>query len=152
MPQRIPKSKKRVTPQTAFINSEANQVKIDNKNHPINFSFKYLTEDDIFHINRDEGSYFQHIIHRLQCLCTKTFMELMADRSPALRFHQIDWDDPRVSRDGFGLPIENDLYDEAYQFSTSSNEYGRIVGFFTDQLTFNIVWFDKEHNLYPDNA
>lgn len=151
MPRKIPKNNRAEKSKTSFINSAANQEKIDNKNKPINFSFKYILEDETFHINREDASYFQHIIHRLQDLCSKTFMELMAERSSALRFHPIDWSDSRVSRDGFGMPREDDLYDEAYQFSISSNEHGRIVGFFTDQLTFNIVWFDKDHELYGDS-
>jgi len=80
-----------------------------------------------------------------------TKLNLLVNRSSALKAHGVDWSDSRVSRDSFGIPNENDLCAEAYQFSISVNEDGRVIGFFTGDYTFNIVWFDKDHKLYPGN-
>ncbi len=75
-------------------------------------------------------------------------LALITNRSSALRAHPVDFNEKRVSRNSFGIPNETDLCDEAFQFSVSSNAHGRIVGFFTGS-TFNIVWFDRKHALYP---
>lgn len=133
-----------------LIDNTRNDAVVDeNKRKEIIFSFRYLLEDSDFHIDHDDASYFQTIIRRMQEVCRQTFISLVVNNSRAWRFHRVTWSDERVSRDGFGIPGEEDLYDEAYQFSVSGNEHGRIVGFFTDGRIFNIVWFDKDHTLYP---
>jgi hypothetical protein len=48
---------------------------------------------------------------------------------------------------GFGIPKEDELLNVSYQFQTSANEYGRVHGFFSENV-FYIVWLDPEHNLY----
>lgn len=134
---------------SGFINSSKNDAVLENKNCEINFSFRYMKDSDgEFHINHDDAGYFQTILKRLHDLSSHSFMSLTTNRSPALRFHRIKWDQDSVTRESFDIPGEDDLYDEAYQFSVSSNEHGRIMGFFTDQRTFNIVWLDKDHRLY----
>jgi len=140
----------KINRQSSFIDSDRNDVIVaENKRKPINFTFKYFTEDKDFHINHTDLKYLQTVIRRLQEVCRLTFTELVTNNSRAWRFHPVDWKDKRVSRDGFNIVGETDLYDEAYQFSVSGNEHGRIVGFFTDGRTFNVVWFDKDHKLYP---
>ncbi len=46
------------------------------------------------------------------------------------------------------MPNEEQLVDIPYQFSLSSNEHGRVHGFFIDEV-FYIVWLDPDHLLYP---
>ena len=140
----------RVQKNLSIIDSSRNDVVInENKKRFINFSFQYVLEDDDFHLNHSDSLYYSSVIRRLQEMCRVSFMDLVQNNSKSWRFHPIDWRDKRVSRDGFGLCGEEDLYDEAYQFSVSGNEHGRIAGFFTDGRTFNVVWFDKDHKLYP---
>jgi hypothetical protein len=74
-------------------------------------------------------------------------MELLANRSDALRAHPIHFDEARVSADGFGIPGGAEYDRSAFQFSISSNEYGRVHGFMID-TTFYVRWFDPEHRLY----
>jgi len=114
------------------------------------FSFKYLQlSDAVFVVEHDDAGYYHKIIERLQVLSTTSVSELMNSRSSALRCHPIDWSDVKVSRSSFGIPKEEELYDKPYQLTISANEYGRIHGFFTGD-TFNIVWFDRKHELYSN--
>jgi hypothetical protein len=72
-------------------------------------------------------------------------MELKTNGSPALRCHTIDW--PDTSEGAFGIPEEEQVVDTPYQFSLSSNEHGRVHGFFIGEV-FYVVWLDPEHQLY----
>jgi hypothetical protein len=74
-----------------------------------------------------------------------TFQELIRNRSSALRCHPIDWDD--TTEECFGFPKEEEIVSIPYQFSLSSNEHGRVHGFFINEI-FYIVWLDPDHNLY----
>jgi hypothetical protein len=59
--------------------------------------------------------------------------------------HPIKWED--TSENKFGFPNEEQLVDTPYQFSISSNEHGRVHGFFIAEV-FYIVWLDPNHLLY----
>jgi hypothetical protein len=63
----------------------------------------------------------------------------------SLRCHPIDWDD--TTETCFGLVNEEQLVSQPYQFQLSSNEYGRVHGFFIENV-FYIVWLDPDHLLY----
>lgn len=83
---------------------------------------------------------------RLKDLSSLTSFDLKANRSSSLRFHPINWKD--TSQDSFGIISEEQLVDQAYQFSLSANQYGRVHGFFIQEV-FYIVWLDPNHKLYP---
>ncbi len=138
----------RATSKSSKINSSHNQDILNAAEPNVSFSFKYFKVDEEFHIDH-EKEYFQKVIYRLRDLCGNTRSQLLSNRSSALRCHPIDWSDNRVSRVGFDIPNEEDLCAETYQVSVSGNEYGRLIGFFTESATFNLVWFDREHKLYP---
>jgi len=112
----------------------------------ISFSFKYLDSNHSkFSIDLQNTIYWQTLINRLKDLSGLTRLELIQNSSKALRCHKIDWKD--TSEKSFGLPNEEQLVDIPYQFSVSSNEHGRIHGFFIQEV-FYIVWLDPEHKLY----
>jgi hypothetical protein len=46
------------------------------------------------------------------------------------------------------LSNEEQLVDTPYQFSLSTNEHGRVHGFFIDEV-FYIVLLDPDHLRYP---
>jgi|JI7StandDraft_1071085.scaffolds.fasta_scaffold482844_2 site-specific DNA-cytosine methylase len=112
----------------------------------INFSFKYLREEHekfpCFH--EDHGYYFE-LVRRIKAISTLKLIELMTNRSSALRMHPIKWSD--TSENSFGIPAEEQIVDTPYQLSLTANEYGRLHGFFISN-TFYVVWFDKHHALY----
>ncbi len=113
----------------------------------ISFSFKYFQRDHSkFSGNSQAISYWLTLLDRLKALSSLTAQELLVNRSSSLRCHPIRWAD--TSENGFGIPNEEQLVDTPYQFSLSSNEYGRIHEFFIDEI-FYVVWLDPNHQLYP---
>ena len=75
-----------------------------------------------------------------------TLEKFIQSRDDNHRIHPIDWKDTRVKYNGFGLESE---YDEnAWQFSIAGNKYGRVHGFFIENV-FHIVWLDPQHKVYP---
>jgi hypothetical protein len=113
----------------------------------ISFSFKYFQGDhNKFSGNSQAISYWLTLLDRLKALSSLTAQELLVNRSSSLRCHPIRWAD--TGENGFGIPNEEQLVDTPYQFSLSSNEYGRVHGFFIDEI-FYIVWLDPDHQLYP---
>jgi hypothetical protein len=112
----------------------------------ISFSFKYYQDGhECFHCREKGASYLLTLLDRLKSLSGLSVRELLTNRSSALRCHPIDWKD--TSKDGFGLPNEEQLVDTPYQFSLSANEHGRVHGFFIDEV-FYVVWLDPDHLLY----
>ena len=113
----------------------------------ISFSFKYYQDSHHkFSCNQQSATYWLTLLDRLKNLSGLSAQELLVNRSSTLRFHPIKWED--TSENGFGLPNEEQLVDTPYQFSLSSNEHGRVHGFFIDEV-FYIVWLDPHHLLYP---
>lgn len=113
----------------------------------ISFSFKYYQHDrSKFSCIEKEVIYWLTLLARLKDLSSLGAQELLVNRSSSLRCHAIKWED--TSESGFGLPNEEQLVDTPFQFSLSSNEHGRVHGFFIDEV-FYIVWLDPDHKLYP---
>lgn len=113
----------------------------------ISFSFKYYQHSHSkFSCSEKEVIYWLTLLERLKALSSLSAQELLINRSSSLRCHPIKWED--TSETGFGLPNEEQLVDTPYQFSLSSNEHGRVHGFFINEI-FYIVWLDPDHLLYP---
>ncbi|MBE9198001.1 MULTISPECIES: hypothetical protein [unclassified Nodularia (in: cyanobacteria)] len=112
----------------------------------ISFSFKYYQNGHTkFCCTERAVIYWLTLLDRLKALSSLTAQDLLINRSSSLRCHPIKWED--TSESGFGLPNEEQLVDTPYQFSLSSNEHGRVHGFFIDEI-FYIVWLDPDHLLY----
>ncbi|MDX2271052.1 MAG: hypothetical protein NW237_03760 [Cyanobacteriota bacterium] len=115
----------------------------------VSFSFRYLdSHHPKFSVNHKDIHYLIALLERWRSLCSQTALELKQSRSPALRCHPIDWDDPKVSESSFGIPNQEQLVDIPYQIAISANEHGRLHGFFIKEV-FYVVWMDPDHNLYP---
>nr|WP_216670108.1 hypothetical protein [Microcoleus asticus] len=111
------------------------------------FSFKYLqTQNEKFSIRDRPPNYFTAFLERVRDLSTLTAQEVKMNRSQSLRCHPIKWRDT-TEPNGFGIPNEKELVTIPYQFSLSTNEHGRVHGFFIEDV-FYIVWLDPNHNLY----
>ena len=113
----------------------------------VSFSFKYFdsTHQKFPLLSMTESEYCAHLLMRLRDISSLTRKELLANRSAGLRFHPIVWSET-TDPAGFRIP-NSELWADAHQFSISSNEYGRVHGFFREHV-FHIVWLDKEHALY----
>lgn len=115
----------------------------------VKFSFKYLeVAHPSFGIATADGDYFRTVIERLRDISSMRAVELRNSHSTALRYHPIDFDEARVSANGFGIPGGAEYDRAAFQFSVSGNQYGRVHGFMID-TTFYVRWFDSGHKLYP---
>ena len=87
----------------------------------------------------------EKLIEKLYDFSNKKWNEIAIIEKEFWHFHEIDWSrtDRRNGFDNFeqlhGLP--------AYQFKVF--EEFRIVGAMAHDGTFEIVWFDRAHKLYP---
>jgi hypothetical protein len=112
----------------------------------ISFSYRYFKDDnEKFLISNKDARYLEALIQRLRDLSSMTVNEITVINAKRLRCHTIDWD--RTTETCFDLPNEEQLVDTPYQFQLSSNEYGRVHGFFIENI-FYIVWLDPDHRLY----
>lgn len=113
----------------------------------LSFSFRHFVNREPFDVARGSETYPLVLLERLRDLCSMTALELQTGRNKALRCHLIDWDD---TTEPHGFDHLNQYLREqvvAYQFSVSSNEHGRVHGFFIDDV-FYVVWLDPGHQLY----
>lgn len=108
------------------------------------FSFDKLKEDEDFKYCDCEANYFLKLIERLKNVSGMTRGD-MKRNAKSLRYHPIDFLRDDLSRKTLGYGEELD--EEAYQFSISSNEHGRVHGYFIDNK-FYVVWLDPNHILY----
>jgi hypothetical protein len=112
----------------------------------VRFSFKYLSKaNSKFDFSDSEADYFIKLLDRLKDLSTMTLNQFCNQFSKSLRNHSIDWSD--TTERAFGLPNEAHLVEQPFQFSVSSNQYGRVIGFFVE-ATFYVVWLDRARRLY----
>lgn len=95
------------------------------------------------------------LLQGLRMISSKTYEELKVTKN--YRFHTIDFDDKRVaiSRKDFKMmlvPDEKLLPDEQmphlYQLDFSYQREARICGFLY-QGVFYLVWYDRDHKIYP---
>jgi hypothetical protein len=106
------------------IRSNAGEAVLDSL---LRFSFKfYDASHDRFHCNGRDSDYFVTLIERLKDLSRERVDVLMATRNKTTRFHPIDWADERVCATGFGIPQGEEYDDEAWQFSLTKSEHGRV--------------------------
>lgn len=112
----------------------------------LNFCFRHLDlQYEKFHIANCKLDYLSKLLERLKNLSTMRYVEVISNRSDALRAHPIKWQETTEPA-GFSC-LDPQLRDkEAYQLSVSKNK-GRIHGLFLDN-TFFVVWLDPDHRLY----
>ncbi len=141
-----PKKPKKTNTRNKQSTSEIKRISVEIPKET-SFSFRYLQNDNPkFTILNRDARYFESLLIRLRDLSTLTFTEIINNRSKSLRCHLIDWKDT-TEPNGFGIPNEEQIVNSAYQFQISSNEHGRVHGFFLENI-FYIVWLDPNHNLY----
>jgi hypothetical protein len=138
-------------PKKADIRSDRSSSRIDRQDvtlpEGISFSFRYYQDDrDKFSIGGRDAIYLASLLRRLRDLSQLNAKEVINDRSKSLRCHGIVWQNT-TEPNGFGIPNEAMLVNVPYQFQISANEYGRVHGFFSENV-FYIVWLDPDHNLY----
>ena len=72
-------------------------------------------------------------------------MQMRTSHKDGLRCHHHEWIKTTEPK-GFGL--KGQLADcQGWQFQITSNEHGRVHGFFIGEVFF-VVWLDPQHKLY----
>lgn len=114
----------------------------------VSFNFKRLKEKDRkFQYSSKESKYFCVLLDKLRSISGMNKVEMTITNSRGLRCHKIDFNDPSVSENSFDI-LSEDVAEDAWQFQLTSNEHGRVHGYFVDNV-FYVVWLDPEHDLYP---
>ena len=141
----MPKKIKKLESKQASSSSRIKPTKVKPP-QGISFSYRYFKDDnEKFLISNKDARYLEALIQRLRDLSSMTVNEITVINAKRLRCHAIDWD--RTTETCFGLFNEEQLVDTPYQFQLSSNEHGRVHGFFIENV-FYIVWLDPDHRLY----
>jgi hypothetical protein len=143
----VPRDRKRIhRPEP----ERASAIRAERRPAPaLRFSFKYLQTDHAsFTVLDRDGEYFRVLLARLRELSSMQVTEFRSHHSKTLRIHRISFCDGRVSVRGFAIPGGADFDEEAWQFSLSANEHGRVHGFLIDD-TFYVRWLDPDHRMYP---
>lgn len=116
----------------------------------LSFSFKYLELDNEkfgLPCPKAKGGYLQEFLQRTKGYCSMTASELQNSQGKTARCHKLAWEDTSESG-GFSNLNEQLQQLTPWQISISTNNYGRVHGFFIDS-TFYAVWIDHDHKLYP---
>lgn len=136
---------KKTEPKLAPSSSKIKPTKVESA-RGISFFYRYFNDgNDKFLVTNRDARYLEALIQRLRDLSTMTVNEITVTNAKSRRCHAIDWN--KTTETCFGFPNEEQLVDTPYQFQISSNEHGRVHGFFIETV-FYIVWLDPEHKLY----
>ena len=122
--------------------------KTEVRGDPLTFSFKHFANDTELCPSAHPDGYTQKLLERLKDLSGWTLGDFIEKRSKTVRNHRIAW--PETSRpEGFmHLPLQV-REGEAWQFSITANEYGRVHGLLIGSV-FHVIWLDYNHRLYPN--
>ena len=111
---------------------------------PLNYSFKYFNENSnskkYYIKDKREKNDFFNFMSGCQKICAYTWRDLRLDS----QFHCHDIDN------GFcfsNLEIKDWI---PLQIKLPGFKQGRLVGFIDNNFVFNVVKFDKNHQIYPD--
>ena len=128
-----------ITPKYTFKTSVNDQF-------PLLFSFKYFNEDQNCKVYYTKKMRDQNDFYNFMLGCKKivdfTWKELKEDSQ--FHCHEIN--------NGFkfsGSIIQDFV---PLQIRLPGNKQGRIVGFIDEKFVFNVVKFDKEHQIYKDKT
>lgn len=142
MPKRPKIKPTRLKPSSRFI--EPSEL----SNQPVSFNLKYLQEKEgKFNYCGCENTYFNTLLSRLRDISRMNRKEMTLSQKDSLRCHQIDFINDRVSEKSSGILQKEEAIEDAWQFQLTSNEHGRVHGFFIGNV-FYVVWLDPKHELY----
>lgn len=124
-----------------------------------NFSFKFWRQIEYFGLDRSRPSWFVSLLDRLQAISNENIDEFVSDptKRSTYRFHSIDWSKKNIPVQREKLDwIHPDYLKNEEEFPLVqlqvSKALGRMIGFFDEDRTFNIVLLDPLHNIQPTKA
>lgn len=120
------------------------------------FSFRFWRQIDYFGLGEQEPKWFVSVLEKLAELSKESPELFRKDRQKqdAWRYHDINWMQTNIPIQRNDLNwIDPDYRDNAeefplYQFQVS-RALGRVVGFWDENDTFNVVLLDPLHNIQP---
>lgn len=143
-------------PQKTISKKSGSKIQKDDKllnelsNERIAYSYKYLDlNHKKFNLESSEidKGYFIKLKERFKKLSDINYKEFTSGKyTHSCHSHDIKWE--KTTEINFGISGEEQIVDIPWQFSISVNEYGRVHGFFIDNIFF-IVWLDYYHRLCP---
>jgi hypothetical protein len=131
------------------------------ENQRWSFSFRFFQEIKNFGLDStqiDKG-WMLSVIYRLQELSKLTVADVTENRSVmegTLRMHHINWSQKSIPIEKKDLTwIDQDYLDNAEEYPimqiSVSRAEGRLIGFFDEDNSFQIVLLDPLHNAQPSN-
>lgn len=116
------------------------------------FGFTYWQERKYLGIGECSNAWFTSLIQRLRDLGKESIQSLI--ESKGAHFHPVGFEqshkDCPITRQQALEMIPEAYQDDCvfYQFALSAST-GRVVGFFDDRQSFQIILLDPKHNIYP---
>lgn len=117
------------------------------------FSMRFWRQSKYFGVSECSNAWFIGLFERLTELSKIELEDFLSDKNSqaAFRFHAIDWK-------AKSIPISKSDIDGLAEYDTPEYEFvqfhiskamGRVVGFFDEENTFQIVLCDPMHNIQP---
>ncbi len=120
-------------------------------NDPVTLSFRHFRERVPFVTDAVSGNYLSALLGRFYAVRGMTVKEMKESRGLPLRCHSIRFGETSQPG-GFGhVDLSSLEGTEPYQFSVTSNQHGRVHGFFVSNV-FYVVWVDPHRALYPQRG
>jgi hypothetical protein len=113
------------------------------------FSFKHMDfSNSKFTLEQcdDACDYGHKLLGRLKAIAAMKVNEFRFSGSESLRCHPISWE-KTTEKKGFSILNDQLKANTPWQFAISVNQYGRVHGFFVENVFF-IIWLDPKHLLY----
>lgn len=120
------------------------------------FSFRYWEQIEYFGLDTQDPKWFVSFLEKVKDLSKENRNFILDDYQcqQRLRYHKINWKQKNIpiSRSDLSwvdtVYLDNSDEYEFYQFQISQ-ALGRIIGFWDENLIFNIVLLDPLHNIQP---
>jgi hypothetical protein len=137
------------------------QERRDPKDKKWQFSFAYFVQMDKFGLDGEgiPNDWLVSALERFRMLSQERVENVLQNKqnADALRYHEINWGGKKVPierKDLTSIPahyLDNpeDFPIDQFMISTGT---GLVVGFFDEDLVFNIVLLDPLHNLQPSKS
>lgn len=119
------------------------------------FSFRFWNQVKYFGVDQCDNGWFVSLLSRLKDLSGLSIEETTNSAiAGAIRYHPIDWK-------ARSIPISKSDIDWLGEYSSPDYELvqfhvskalGRVVGFFDEDMIFNIVLLDPLHNIQPSKT
>lgn len=134
------------SPHFKLLSKEQLSERIGFHKHRPKFAFSYYDHADrqFSATSITDVRDFHRLFRSLKDFCCLTWADIVMNRQ--FHAHGIEWKD--TSRKS-GFPGHLQIVNEFPPYQFKVFQEFRVVGFFDHQSTFHVVWFDRNHSLYP---